>query len=83
MIRIASQTGSHNYMYYTGLGKALMACMTFQEAKEVWEGSEIQSFTPNTITTFDKMVTELELHEKEDILLITKNMNLGSAVSQM
>ncbi len=77
VIRIASQTGSHNYMYYTGLGKALMACMTFQEAKEVWEGSEIQSFTPNTITTFDKMVTELELTRKRGYSIDNEEHELG------
>ena len=39
VIRIASQTGSRNYMYYTGLGKALMATMSESEVRDIWEHS--------------------------------------------
>lgn len=61
VIRIASQTGSRNYMYYTGLGKALMATMTPNEVRDIWDKSEIQCFTPNTITTYDNLMHELDL----------------------
>ena len=44
VLRISSRTGSYNYMYYTGLGKALMACMSSEEVKTIWENSEIQKF---------------------------------------
>ncbi len=61
VIRIASQTGSRNYMYYTGLGKALLATMSEPEVREVWEHSEIVQYTPSTITKYSDLLKELEL----------------------
>lgn len=60
VIRIASRTGSRNYMYYTGLGKALMATMTEKEVKKIWEQSDIKRYTPNTITSYPEMLKELD-----------------------
>ena len=61
VIRIASQTGSRNYMYYTGLGKALLATKSEPEVREVWEHSEIVQYTPATITKYSDLLKELEL----------------------
>lgn len=77
VLRIASQTGSRNYMYYTGLGKALMACMSLSEATEVWNNSEIQRFTPTTITSLPEMINELELTRKRGYAVDNEEHELG------
>lgn len=59
VIRIASQTGARNYMYYTGLGKALMATMPEDKVKEIWNQSEIIQYTPSTITNFSDLLADL------------------------
>lgn len=64
VIRIASQTGSRNYMYYTGLGKALMATMSESEVRDIWEHSEIIPYTPHTITKYSELLKELEIIRK-------------------
>lgn len=60
VIRIASQTGARNYMYYTGLGKALMSTMTLAEVEDIWNKSQITQYTSTTITTFSDLINDLE-----------------------
>lgn len=77
VLRISSRTGSYNYMYYTGLGKALMACMSSEEVKTIWENSEIQKFTPNTITDFHTLLKELEETRKRGYAVDNEEHEMG------
>ena len=38
-------------MYCTGVGKAMMACMSDEEVDRIWDSSDIQAYTPHTIVT--------------------------------
>ena len=64
-------------MYYTGLGKALMACMPSEEVKNIWKNSEIQKFTPNTITDFPSLVKELEETRKRGYAVDNEEHEMG------
>ena len=64
-------------MYYTGLGNALMACMPSEEVKNIWKNSEIQKFTPNTITDFPSLVKELEETRKRGYAVDNEEHEMG------
>lgn len=64
VVNIASSTGGHNYMYCTGLGKALLAHMTPEEVNDVWDHSKIIQYTENTITSLDRLMVELDAIRK-------------------
>lgn len=64
-------------MYYTGLGKALMASMTDNEVKEIWKNSEIKQYTPTTITTLPKMLEELEQIRKRGYAIDNEEHEAG------
>ena len=58
-IRMTSQIGLEREMYYTGVGKALMAEMPEDEARRIFESSKLEKKTSKTIVTFDEMKKEL------------------------
>ena len=45
--------GERAQMYCTGLGKAMLSCMTEREVREYLEGRELKAFTENSITDKD------------------------------
>ena len=50
-IRMFSRIGMRRPMYCTGVGKAMMACMSDEEVDRIWDSSDIQAYTPHTIVT--------------------------------
>lgn len=77
VIRIASQTGARNYMYYTGLGKALLATMSESTVKELWDQSEITAYTPTTITSFPELLEDLTLIRKRGYAIDNEEHEAG------
>lgn len=59
-IRMASYIGKRRPLYCTSVGKAMMAYMTYEEIKSIWENSIIEKLTEKTITDFDKFLDELQ-----------------------
>ena len=59
-IRTSSSVGLRSKMYYTGVGKAILANLPAEEAQRIWDASEITRFTPTTITTWDALEKEME-----------------------
>lgn len=59
-IRMASTIGRRRPLYCTSVGKAMMAHMSDEEVKEIWENSKIEKLTEKTITDFNDFLTELE-----------------------
>ncbi|MDD3212585.1 MAG: IclR family transcriptional regulator [Eubacteriales bacterium] len=59
-VRTSSTIGMRSKMYYTGVGKAILANLPTDEARRIWDSSDIQRFTPNTITTWDVLAAEME-----------------------
>ena len=52
-IRMASKVGSRIPLYCSGVGKAMLAAMTDEEIRRIWDASEIRKLTPYTITDYD------------------------------
>lgn len=59
-IRMASTVGRRSPMYCTSVGKAMMAYMTDEEIKGVWDNSKIEILTDKTITDFSEFLLELK-----------------------
>nr|WP_302591990.1 IclR family transcriptional regulator [uncultured Marvinbryantia sp.] len=79
VIRIASQTGARNYMYYTGLGKALLATMSEKEVREIWEKSDVKKYTPTTIITYPQLLEELETTRRRGYAIDNEEHEAGIA----
>lgn len=58
-VRMASYVGLKCPMYCTSVGKAIMAELSPQEVKEIWEKSVIEKKTEHTVTDFDDLSKEL------------------------
>ena len=56
-IRSTCNIGSKNYMYLTGLGKAILAGLPEQRVREI-ASRGMESHTPTTITTLDDLLNE-------------------------
>lgn len=54
-IRMFSRIGTRRPMYCTGVGKAIMACLSDDEVDAIWKQSEIEPYTPHTIVTRDRL----------------------------
>lgn len=59
-LRYRSTTGSHDYAYCTGLGKALLASLSESELLRRLPPEPMEAFTPNTITTHEALMHELD-----------------------
>lgn len=59
-VRMVSKVGSRIPIYCSGVGKAMAACMTEDEVKQIWESSAIQKRTRHTITDYNSFWKKLE-----------------------
>lgn len=53
--------GSTKGLYYTALGKSILAKMPEKEVEAYFSETAIEAFTENTITTYEKMKNEIHL----------------------
>lgn len=51
--------GSQRGMYYTGLGKAILACKTEQQVRDYFINAQITPYSERTIVTIEDMLPEL------------------------
>jgi DNA-binding IclR family transcriptional regulator len=61
IIRMASYVGLRSSMYCTGVGKAILAAMPLPEAKDIWDSTDVVTYTKKTITSFSRMEQEMAL----------------------
>ena len=59
-VRVDSHVGARNPMYCTACGKAMMAVHSDSEIAEMWRSSRIRQYTPTTITSFSKLMQEID-----------------------
>lgn len=76
-VRMGSYVGLHNPMYCTGVGKSILAFLPEEEMEAIWNRSTITSFTPNTITTLEKMKQETEKIRRQGYALDLEEHELG------
>lgn len=60
-IRMASTIGKRSPLYCTSVGKSILAFMPEDEVDKVWNSSNIQKLTKNTIVDYKKFKEELEV----------------------
>lgn len=70
-------TGGHNYMYCTGLGKALLAQLPPEEVKSIWEQSEKIQYTDNTISSLAGLNTEISEIKKRGYAIDNEEHETG------
>lgn len=60
LVNMGTYVGRYNPMYCTGVGKSILAYLPAKEVEAIWNASDIQAFTPATITRLEDMFQELE-----------------------
>lgn len=60
VFRMHSRVGSRAPMYCTAVGKVLLSHYSDEDIKNVWNHSDIQPLTPNTITEFSLFMEEID-----------------------
>jgi DNA-binding IclR family transcriptional regulator len=60
-MRMASMVGARNPAYCTGVGKALLAYLDFDDLAHRFSGYEFRAFTPRTIRSIDELVRQLRV----------------------
>lgn len=76
-IRMASTIGKRSPMYCTSVGKVMLAYLSDNEVKKVWENSKIEEYTVNTIIDFDKFEQELFNIKKNGYAVDDEENELG------
>lgn len=76
-VRMVSKVGSRIPLYCSGVGKALMADMTPEKVKFIWETSERKAYTPNTITDYKTFLECLEQVRRTGYALDNEENELG------
>ena len=61
VINLSSHVGSRGPMYCTGVGKSILAQLPAKDVEDFWKTTDIQRFTPTTITDLEAMKRELAL----------------------
>ncbi len=59
-IRMASRVGSRVPLYCSGVGKAMLASMTDEDIRRIWDSSSIRELTPHTVTDYDCFFKEIQ-----------------------
>lgn len=76
-IRMASKVGSRIPLYCSGVGKAILADMKKEQVHEIWQASSIQSLTPKTITSYDRLLSTLEQIRRDGFSMDNEENELG------
>lgn len=59
-IQMYTRIGMRKPIYCTAMGKAMMAHMTEEEVRKIWNESDVQNLTPNTMVDFSKVKENLK-----------------------
>lgn len=76
-VRMTSAVGLCNPMYCTGVGKAIMARLPEAEARAIWDATDIQRYTDQTITSYTRMEEELRCVQENGYALDNEEHELG------
>lgn len=76
-VNMGSYAGLRNPMYCTGVGKSILAFLPDDEICQIWSRTPKTQFTPNTITDFKKMKSEIEDIRKKGWAVDDEEHELG------
>ncbi|GAB6179825.1 IclR family transcriptional regulator [Desulfotomaculum defluvii] len=76
-IRMYSQIGKRALMHCSGVGKAILAFLPTNEQEKIMTGIELESFTPNTISNFDKLSKHLEEIRQKGYSIDDEEIEMG------
>jgi len=74
---VVSQVGQKLPAHCSGVGKALLANLPLNKVKEATEEHGLPSFTPNTITTWNRLKIELEETQARGYAVDNEEIELG------
>lgn len=77
MVRMASSVGWHNPMYCTGVGKSILAFLSPQEIKDIWNRTDIRPYTEHTFTDLPALEEELAKIRKVGYALDNEEHDYG------
>jgi len=60
-MRMGSRVGLRSPMYSTGVGKAILSTLPYEEIRRVWTATQRTQLTPHTITDFNQLIDQLRL----------------------
>ena len=60
-MRMGSRAGLRNPMYCTGVGKAILATLPYEEIEQIWQASHREQLTPHTIVRFSELLEQMRL----------------------
>lgn len=76
-IRMASNVGRRSPLYCTSVGKAIMAFMDEKEIEEIWNNSNVEKLTENTITNFQMFKNELKKIKQQGYAIDDEENEIG------
>ncbi|WP_041711069.1 IclR family transcriptional regulator [Clostridium pasteurianum] len=76
-IRMYSRIGKRSPVYCTAVGKAMLSYMTDDEVNFIWENSNIEKLTENTVVDFDKFKGNLGIIEKQGYAIDEQENEIG------
>lgn len=76
-VRLVSKVGKSIPLYCSGVGKALLAEMNLDTAKDIWDRSDIKELTEHTITDFDALKERLAQVREQGYALDDEENELG------
>lgn len=76
-IRMYSNIGKKGTLYSTSVGKAIMAYLSDEEIRKIWDSIKIEAFTEYTITDFKEFMKEINEIRKAGYAMDREENELG------
>ncbi|MAS34007.1 MAG: hypothetical protein CL610_08365 [Anaerolineaceae bacterium] len=73
-----SAVGDRVHTHCTGVGKAILAALEPKQVEQIIERTSMPEFTPNTLTTLDALMAELEATRKRGYSIDNQEHELGT-----
>lgn len=76
-MKMYTRIGMRKPMYCTAMGKAMLSQMSEEEVEEIWNASDIQKLTDNTIVDIDNLKNSLEEIRKKGYAMDEQEVEMG------
>lgn len=75
--RMSSRVGRRSPLYCTGVGKAILATLSYDEVEAVWQKSDLQPLTNRTVTSLSKLFEQLSQIRAQGYAIDDEENELG------